>query len=120
MAVTIMPGVQKPHCIACVAQKACWSGLRPSGGVRPSIVVTVAPVQLHREQEAAPRAGSVDEDGAGAADAVLAAHVRAGEPEVLPEKVGQGLAHRHLALDGAAVDGEADHAARGGSGQGHD
>ena len=38
-----MPGVQKPHCIAWQSRKACWSGLRPSGGVRPSIVVTVAP-----------------------------------------------------------------------------
>ena len=71
-------------------------------------------VELHGEQQAAPSAGSVDED------AVLAAHVRAGEPEILPEKVGQGLAHRHLALDGATVDGEPDHAARGGGGQGHD
>ena len=84
------------------------------------MVVTVAPAELHREQEAAPRAGSVDEDGAGAADTVLAAHVRAGEPEVFTEEVGEGPAHRHLALDGATVDGEPDPAARGGGGQGHD
>ena len=82
------------------------------------MVVTAAPSSC-AARGAAPRAGAVHEDGARAAHAVLAAHVRAGEPEVLPEKVGQGLAHRHLALDGAAVDGEPDRPARGGGGQGH-
>src|SRR4030095_5241586 len=43
VAATIIPGVQKPHCIAWVSQKACWRGRRPSGGVRPSMVVTLAP-----------------------------------------------------------------------------
>jgi hypothetical protein len=40
---TIIPGVQKPHCMAWSAQKASCSGLRPSAGVRPSMVVTAAP-----------------------------------------------------------------------------
>ncbi len=52
---------------------------------------------------------AVDDDGAGAADAVLAAEVGAGEAEVFAEEVGQGLA----GLDGVdraglAVDGEFD------------
>src|SRR5207249_4912501 len=40
---TIMPGVQKPHCSPWHARKASCNGLRPSAGVRPSIVVTAAP-----------------------------------------------------------------------------
>src|SRR5437763_2147085 len=40
---TIMPGVQKPHCSPWQARNASCSGLSPSAGVSPSIVVTVAP-----------------------------------------------------------------------------
>src|SRR6267142_854642 len=40
---TIMPGVQKPHCNPWQARNASCSGLNPSPGVSPSIVVTAAP-----------------------------------------------------------------------------
>ena len=46
-------------------------------------------VGLDREQAAAAHGDAVEPDGAGAADAVLAADVRAGEAEAVPEEVGQ-------------------------------
>src|SRR6266851_92512 len=39
-AVTTMPAVQYPHCAACSAMNAAWSGSGWSGVPRPSIVVT--------------------------------------------------------------------------------
>src|SRR5258705_172475 len=42
-ATTIMPGVQKPHCSPWHARNVSCSGLSPSAGVSPSIVVTAAP-----------------------------------------------------------------------------
>ena len=46
-------------------------------------------VRLDREQAAGAHGDAVEPDGAGAADAVLAAHVGAGEAEAVPEEVGQ-------------------------------
>src|SRR6185436_6564378 len=46
--------------------------------------------RLDREDEAAPYRVTVDEHGAGAAHTVLAPEVRAGEPELLAQQVGQG------------------------------
>ena len=43
-AAMIMPGVQKPHCSACLSWNACWIGCRlPSGPARPSTVSTSPP-----------------------------------------------------------------------------
>ena len=76
-----IPGVQKPHCSAWCARNASCSG-RPS---RPSTVRS-------RTRRPAPRASGTSgprrrrADGAGAADAVLAADVRAGQPELWRRK----------------------------------
>src|SRR3954453_17506749 len=43
-AAMIMPGVQKPHWVAKPSRNACWSLDRPSVGVVPSSVLTVAPL----------------------------------------------------------------------------
>src|SRR5438132_1818001 len=67
-------------------------------------------VHLRREQQARAHGGAVDGDGAGAADAVLAAEVGAGEVEILAQEVGQRLAHLDGLLVEAAVDGDADDA----------
>ena len=47
-------------------------------------------------------------DGAGAADAVLAADMRAGRAELVAQEIGQQHARLGLAFDGAAVEREAD------------
>ena len=67
-------------------------------------------VHLRREQQARAHGGAVDGDGAGAADAVLAAEVGAGQVEVVAQEVGQRLAHLDGLLVNAAVDGDADDA----------
>src|SRR5262249_679241 len=67
-----------------------------------------AAIELEREEQAASDRLTVEQHRAGAAHAVLAADVGAGEVEVVAEKIGQ----RRPGLDGpgirAAVDGEAD------------
>ena len=52
--------------------------------------------------------GAVDLDRAGAAHAVLAAHVRPREPQVVTEEIGQELADRHGPLHRPVVDDELD------------
>ena len=71
-------------------------------------------VGLDREQAAAADRDAVEADRARAADAVLAADVRAGEAEAMPEEVGQEQARLDLLDDDLAVDGDGDlgHAAR--------
>ena len=46
-------------------------------------------VGLHREHQAGARRASVEEDRAGAADAVFAAEMRAGEAELMAEEIGE-------------------------------
>src|SRR5262249_24162170 len=43
VAVSIIPGVQKPHCRPCSSWNACWIGCRPSAVCSPSTVVTSCP-----------------------------------------------------------------------------
>src|SRR4029450_6679240 len=66
----------------------------------------LAPVGLHAEDEAGSRRKAVEQDGAGAADTVLAAHVRARVAQVVAQDVGQRPAGLDLDLLGATVDGE--------------
>ena len=74
----------------------------------------LAAVDLHGEQAAAAHRDAVDEHRAGAADAVLAADVGAGQPQVMAEEIRQqeprldGLLHcapvdRRFELDHAAL-----------------
>src|SRR5207244_4000494 len=63
-------------------------------------------VGLHGQHQAGARGLAVDENRAGAADAVLAAHVGAGEPEVFAQEIHQQLARWAPALARAAVDGD--------------
>ena len=108
MAAIRIPGVQKPHWSAWWRRKdSCSAVSGPRAGERLD-GVDAAPVRLHGEEAAAAHRDAVQEDRARAADAVLAADVRAGEPQAVAEEVGQqeprldGLAHR------AAVHGELD------------
>ena len=52
-------------------------------------------------------------DRAGAADALLAAGVRAGEPKLLAQEIGEMRARKNARLDRLAVDGERDVDRRG-------
>ena len=65
-------------------------------------------VGLHSEHGAGADGLAVDQDGAGAADAVLAAEVGAGEAAVLAERVGEGAAGLEVGPDAVAVDAESD------------
>ena len=73
----------------------------------------LAAVDLHREQAAATHGHPVDEHRAGAADAVLAADVRAGQPQAMAEEVRQQEPRLDGLLYDAPVDRrfELDHAA---------
>ena len=59
------------------------------------MVVDLGAVGLHREQRAGLDAAAVDQDGAGAALARVAADVRAGQEKVLAQEVDQ----EHARLD---------------------
>ena len=63
-------------------------------------------LRLHREHQARAHRLVADDDGAGAADAVLAADVRAGQPAILADRVDQRLARLDADVVLAAVDGE--------------
>src|SRR6202022_4191165 len=63
-------------------------------------------LELDGQEQAAPGAAPVDQHRARAADAVLAAHVGAGEREVFPEEVRERAARLHHALHRRTVDGE--------------
>src|SRR5581483_6084134 len=68
----------------------------------------VVPVGLRREHEARADEPAVEEHRAGAALALLAGVLRAGEAEVLAQREEQALALPDVALDLLAVDAQAD------------
>ena len=93
-----MPGVQIPHWAPPVSRKAVWSrsrssrrpaARRPAGEARPSTVRTVVAVDLADGHEARVDDRAVEEDRAGAALALAAALLRAGQAEVLAQDVEQ-------------------------------
>ena len=71
-------------------------------------MVTSAPSCGDREQQAAVGPAAVEQHGAGAALAVVAALLRAGQAEVLAQQVEQGRAGVDLERVLLAVDGQGD------------
>src|SRR5687767_13473564 len=65
-------------------------------------------VRLHREHQARARGEAVEQDRAGAADAVLAAEMGAGEAELLAHEIGEREADLDLLVVALAVDGDGD------------
>jgi hypothetical protein len=65
----------------------------------------VCPVGFRREHQARANGLSVDEHGAGPADTVLAADVRAGQAELMPEEVGEEQTWLDIGIMLDAVDG---------------
>src|SRR5258707_10348984 len=65
-------------------------------------------IGLHRQRQARSSGLAVDENGAAAADAVLASHMGAGEAELVTQKVTEQHPHADGPMDGFAVHGERD------------
>ena len=93
--------MQKPHCSPWHSAKACWTGFidspvgdRASGAEQALDGGDRVVLGGDGEHQARAHRLAVDEDGAGAADAVLAADVGAGEPEVVAQEVRQQPAGR--------------------------
>ena len=99
--------MQKPHWSAWWRRNDSWSALRGPFPARDSTVSTRA-AGLHRKDAAAPDGGAVEEHRAGAADPVLAAHVRPRQPEAVAEKVGEQEPRLDGLPDTPAVDRELD------------
>src|SRR6202051_3384769 len=66
----------------------------------------LVPVGLHREHQARSRRIAVEENGAGAAHAVLAAEMGAGQAELMAQEIRQRHPHRHGGFMALAVDGD--------------
>ena len=67
-----------------------------------------AAVGLRREHQARADGGAIDDHRAGAAHAMLAADMRAGEQEIVTQKVAQQQARFHATPIGCAVHGDGD------------
>src|ERR1700722_9504676 len=65
-------------------------------------------VGLHREHQARSRRIAVEQNGAGAAHAVLAAKMSAGEAQLMAQEIRKRHAHRHGRLVALAVHGDGD------------
>ena len=109
-----IPGVQKPHCSAWWRWNASWSGVSAPAPASPSTVTISAPSTCAARRRHERTATPSSLHGARTADAVLAADVRPGEAESVPEEVGQEEARLDLLAVAPAVDGDVDgdHAAR--------
>ena len=68
----------------------------------------IVPVRLDGEHEAGAHGQAVDQDGAGAAHAMLASQMRAGEAELVAQEIGERETDLDLFLIAGAVDGERD------------
>ena len=121
VSVVSIPGVQKPHCRPWLSRNASCSGCSLSAdGAMPSTVRMLVAVRLHRQHQAGARRAAVEQDGAGAADAVLAAEMGAGQAELVAQEIGERHPHFDLFLVALAVDGQRDFSrlAHGGSWRG--
>jgi NAD(P)-dependent dehydrogenase (short-subunit alcohol dehydrogenase family) len=79
-----------------------WGGIEPLDGLE------LGAVELDGEEQARAHRLAVEEDGAGAADSVLAAEMGARQLQVLAQEVREALPRLHQALVRLAVHGQAD------------
>ena len=68
----------------------------------------VVAIGLHRQHQAGACRTAIEQDGAGAADAVLATEVGPGEAEIIADEIGERDAHRRFLGVLRAVDGDGD------------
>ena len=99
--------MQKPHCSAWCSRNASCSG-ELATPASPSTVSISQPSACTARSEARADRDAVEADGAGAADAVLAADVRAGQPERVTQEVGEQQPRLDELAVAAAVDGDLD------------
>ena len=100
-----MPGVQKPHCVPPCSTSACCSGCSSPPADKPLDGGDVAARRLQRQHQAGIDRRAVHQHRAGAAVAVAAAFLGAGQAEPVAQQVEQRVARvgEHAAL--LAVDG---------------
>ncbi len=103
-----MPGVQKPHCSAFFSWKAFCSRASSPESLRPSMVSTRQPFACTASIRQPRTISPSTRTRAGAAHAVLAAGVRAGQAEFLAQEIDQVLARLHAPADLGAIDRQRD------------
>ena len=86
-------------------------------GGEPFDRVDARAVGLYRQQHAALDGLAVEVNRAGAAVPRVAAHVRAGQPEVVPDEVDEKPTHGDVVLDRLAVDVHGDRSTECGCGR---
>ena len=90
--------MQKPHWSAWCRRNASCSGVSPDATRERLDGRHRGPVGLHGEQAAAAHRDAVEEHRARAADAVLAADVRAGQAQPVAKEVGEEQSRLDRAL----------------------
>ena len=107
-AVSIIPGVQKPHCRPCSSMKPCCTGssVPPCGHALDG--AHLVPVGHRGERGARLHRLAVDQHHAGAAVAGVAPPVGAGQPERLAQEVHEQQPRFDVAGDLGPVDGHGD------------
>ena len=100
----ITPGPQKPHCSEPLSSKAFWIGCSRSRVASPSMVGHAAAVGLAGQHQAGVDRLAVDDHGAGAAVADVAAELGAGQIEMLAQQLQQRRFRRHRRAAVLAVD----------------
>src|SRR5262249_18176696 len=92
-----------------VACRKCLLQIGHGAGIRDALDrLDPAAVALNGERQTAAHDRAVEQHRAGAAHAVLAADVAAGQPQILAQEVDQGLARLDALLDLLAVHAETD------------
>ena len=102
-----IPGVQKPHCSAKCLRNAACNGVRASSFEIPSIVTIFAPSHLNRQDKAGSHRDAIDDHRARTAGAMGAAHMGAGEAQIMTKAISQRGAWLYLHLDLPAIDTKA-------------
>ena len=87
-----MPGVQKPHCVPPIAARFSCRSRHSPPSLKPSMVVICAPGASTASIRQALTGVAVDHDRAGAAIAVAATFLGAGQAEPVAQPVEQGVA----------------------------
>ena len=101
-----MPGVQIPHWAPPVSRNAAWSVVQGAIRVQPLDRLDAPPAHLAQRDEARVHHRAVEQDRAGAALALPAAFLGAGQAQVLAQHVEQAPHAGRLDLGRDAVDRE--------------
>ena len=107
-AVSIIPGVQKPHCRPCSSMKPCCTGSSVPFCAMPSTVRDLVAGGHGGERGARLHRFAVDQHHAGAAVAGVAPPVGAGQAERLAQEVHEQQPRFDVAGDLGPVDGHGD------------